>query len=320
MLSYASIVTIHAETRPHPIPDMSALPDALRSFRPMHSFFVGIDSDGCAFDTMELKHKECFIPNTIKHYGLQCASKYARETAEFVNLYSEHRGVNRFPSLVLTFELLEDRPEVARRGVKVPGTAALRRFIDSGKPLGNPALEEEVERTREPDLELALRWSKAVNQDIAAMVRGVTPFPFVRECLEKLSGMADMMCVSGTPVGALTAEWKEHDIARYVRLIVGQELASKKDTLRAAVAAGYDARKVLMVGDAPGDLKAARANGALFYPIVPGDEEASWERLHGEGLERFERGQYAGKYEEALIEAFLEKLPATPPWKLRKTA
>ena len=26
---------------------------------------VGIDSDGCAFDTMEVKHKECFIPNTI---------------------------------------------------------------------------------------------------------------------------------------------------------------------------------------------------------------------------------------------------------------
>ena len=46
---------------------------------------------------MELKHKECFIPNTINYWGLQGVSKYAREAAEFVNLYSKSRGVNRFP-------------------------------------------------------------------------------------------------------------------------------------------------------------------------------------------------------------------------------
>ena len=39
--------------------------------KPQHDFLVGIDSDGCAFDTMELKHKECFIPNIIKFYQLQ---------------------------------------------------------------------------------------------------------------------------------------------------------------------------------------------------------------------------------------------------------
>ena len=61
---------------------------------PTKEFFVGVDSDGCAFDTMELKHKECFIPNTIKYYNLQSVSKYAREAAEFVNLYSKSRGIN----------------------------------------------------------------------------------------------------------------------------------------------------------------------------------------------------------------------------------
>ncbi len=30
----------------------------LREFRKTQEFFVGIDSDGCAFDTMEVKHKE----------------------------------------------------------------------------------------------------------------------------------------------------------------------------------------------------------------------------------------------------------------------
>ncbi len=38
---------------------------------PKHDFLVGIDSDGCAFDTMELKHKECFIPNIINYMELQ---------------------------------------------------------------------------------------------------------------------------------------------------------------------------------------------------------------------------------------------------------
>ena len=25
-----------------------------------HEFFIGFDSDGCVFDSMEVKHKECF--------------------------------------------------------------------------------------------------------------------------------------------------------------------------------------------------------------------------------------------------------------------
>ena len=40
-----------------------------------HDCLVAIDSDGCAFDSMEIKHKECFIPNTIKYWvlaGGQC--------------------------------------------------------------------------------------------------------------------------------------------------------------------------------------------------------------------------------------------------------
>jgi hypothetical protein len=69
-----------------------------------------------------------------------------------------------------------------------------------------------------------------------------------------------------------------------------------------------------MVGDAPGDLKAARDNGALFYPINPGDEEASWERFYNEAMQRFFDGTYAGAYEAALIVEFDRRLPDTPPW------
>src|SRR6478752_10826553 len=88
-------------------------------FTPKHEFLIGIDSDGCAFDTMELKHKECFIPQIINHYGLQGLSKYAREAAEFVNLYSKSRGINRFPALIESLELTRDRAEVRARQLAI---------------------------------------------------------------------------------------------------------------------------------------------------------------------------------------------------------
>jgi len=82
--------------------------------KPKHDFLIAIDSDGCAFDTMEIKHKECFIPNIIKYWNLQPVYKYARVAAEFVNLYSKWRGINRFPALIKVFDLLRDRAEVQK--------------------------------------------------------------------------------------------------------------------------------------------------------------------------------------------------------------
>ncbi|MEI6172064.1 MAG: sugar transferase, partial [bacterium] len=70
-----------------------------------------------------------------------------------------------------------------------------------------------------------------------------------------------------------------------------------------------------MVGDAEGDLKAARANNALFFPVNPGHEEASWKRFYAEAAGRFFAGTYAGQYEEALTEEFMTYLPSVPPWK-----
>ncbi|MCC7475186.1 MAG: HAD family hydrolase [Pirellulales bacterium] len=279
---------------------------------PKHEFLVGIDSDGCVFDSMELKHKECFIPQFINHYDLQGISKYARESAEFVNLYSKSRGANRFQALVEQLEWLAKRPEVKARGAVVPRLRGVIDWMARETKLGNPTLEKAVKETGDPDLAQTYTWSLAVNKAIAEMVRCVPPFPYVRPCLEKFAERADMIVCSQTPNAALEAEWKEHDISKYVSAICGQEIGSKKDSL--ANAKHYPPNQTLMIGDAPGDYKAAAANNCLFFPINPGQEELSWERLHNEGIPRFFEGHFAGDYQKRLIEEFDTFLPERPPW------
>jgi len=288
----------------------------LTDMQPQHTFFIGIDSDGCAFDTMEIKHKECFTPNIIKHWGLQAVSKYAREASEFVNLYSKWRGVNRWPALVKVFDLLMDRAEVIKRGFHVPPTPRVREFaLNKEFPLSNDGLKAYMAAHPDSELEKALAWSEAVNATIADMVYGIPPFPYVRESLEFLQDKADMIVVSQTPTEALCREWAEHHIDRYVRVIAGQEMGTKSQHIAFAAGGKYAADHILMIGDALGDLKAARDNGALFFPINPGREDESWQRFYEEGLHKFLNLEYTRDYEAALIAEFEKTMPETPPWK-----
>ncbi len=197
----------------------------------------------------------------------------------------------------------------------MPELAGVRRWIERETKLANPTLKAEVAATNDPDLALAYEWSEAVNRTVAEVVRAVPPFPFVRESLEKMAGHADAMVVSATPGEALEREWEEHDLRKHVGLIAGQELGSKKEHLAMAAGGRYDRQKTLMIGDAPGDQKAAEANGVLFYPIDPGHEDESWQRFFEEALPRFLAGTYAGDYMAEQVARFEKLLPETPPWK-----
>ncbi|MEE9190838.1 MAG: HAD family hydrolase [Candidatus Neomarinimicrobiota bacterium] len=281
---------------------------------PEHDYLIAIDSDGCVFDTMEIKHKECFIPNIIKSWDLQAISKYVRSAAEYVNLYSKWRGVNRFPALVKVFDLLKEWPEVQKRQVIIPRVSALRDWIKRETKLSNLTLKAEVDRTGDQELKTTLEWSVAVNDSVLEMVHGVPPFPNVRASLSKISDFADIIVCSATPGDALVREWKEHKIDRNVKVIAGQELGSKAEHIKLATAGKYNFQKILMIGDAPGDLIAARANKAKFYPINPGSEEESWREFLSTALERFINGEYNDDYEAQLINNFEQKLPETPPW------
>ncbi len=286
----------------------------MRDFEPTCEYFVGIDSDGCAFDTMEPKQKEVFCPTTIWKWDLMAVSKYAREVWLFVNLYSKTRGCNRFLALQYAMDFIRERPEVRRRGVAVPDMAELKAWIGRETKLGNPALEAEVEATGNAELARCLDWSATINETVAKVVKGIPPFPGVPESLELLSGKADMMVVSATPCEALEREWKEHGIADHMAVIAGQELGKKSEHLALTAGGKYPPEKILMIGDAPGDMKAAKANDAMFFPVNPGHEEESWERFYQEAGPKFLAGEYTAAYEAELIAEFDKLLPETPPW------
>lgn len=287
----------------------------LRDRPAKHPFFVGIDSDGCAFDAMDIKHKQCFGPAFIEHFALQPVEAAARDVWAFVNLYSATRGTNRFAAIPLALDLLKTHPDVVERGFAVPAAADLRDWLARESRLGAPALEAELQRRPSPELAAALAWHRDVNARIAALARDIPPFPHVRDCLERMRGRADLMIVSQASQDAIQREWAGHDLLRFMDAAAGQEFGSKREQLRHACGGKYDPGRVLMIGDAPGDRDAALGNGVRFYPIIPGDEAASWQRLRDDALPRFFADRFDPGYQDALLAEFARALPAHPPWR-----
>jgi phosphoglycolate phosphatase-like HAD superfamily hydrolase len=279
-----------------------------------HATFVGIDSDGCVFDSMVIKQCNHFHPQIIKFWGLEKIEKELREAAEFVNLYSIWRGSNRYPALLKVFELLEERDDVRESGVELPDLTSFRAYVESGVSLGIPSLEAEVDRSGDAELSLLLDWSIAVNEDIDCNMEEIPPFKNCVKALKMIAENSDAIVVSQTPEDALVKEWALHGIDGYVGVIAGQELGSKAKHLELAAVGKYAPEKIMLIGDAPGDRRAAAEVGVCFFPIVPGHEDESWQLFCDEAYAKFLAGEYAGEYEQALIADFEGCLPDTPPW------
>lgn len=291
--------------------------DILLNWKPTKEYLVCVDSDGCVFDNMELKHKECFCPATVNVWGLQSVSRYARESAEFVNLYSKTRGTNRFPAVIRTLELLGQRKEAIERGYVCPDLTPLKKWTEETNSLSAVGIKEYAAAhggDMDPILATAARWSAEVDENIERIVHGVAPLPGVKEAFAQIAEFADIVIVSATPHEALIREWGSQGLLEHISVVAGQELGSKKVCIQKAMTGKYDPSKVLMVGDAPGDHAAANANGVLFYPIIPGQEVESWKLLRSEAVEKFHDGTYAGAYMESRIEAFDSVLKEDPDW------
>lgn len=264
-------------------------------FERKKEFLLCVDSDGCAMDTMDVKHEKAFCPELIRTFGLQAHADYITPLWMKLNLFSHTRGINRFKGMLMTFENL------AQKGVKIEGLDEIRTWVNTAEQLSNPNLERTIAATGSEALARVLAWSRAVNEAIALLPQDDKPFPGVLAGLAEAALVADIAVVSSANSGAIEAEWTRHGLAAHVGVMLGQEAGTKAACIEKLKTFGYLDTHVLMVGDALGDLDAAQKNGVLFYPILVGREEASWQRLAEEALPKLLHGNYEGEYQAQLI-------------------
>ena len=276
---------------------MSALDD----FKKSKSFCVCVDSDGCAMDTMNIKHIRCFGPCMVDEWGLDQWREPILNRWNVINLYSGTRGINRFKGLAMALG------EINAQYTPIAGIEALTDWADNAPELSNDAIKKELDR--DPIFQKALNWSIAVNKSITELPQEeVRPFDHVREALAAAHKLADVVVVSSANPEAVREEWKRFGLIDDVDLLCTQEMGSKAYCISRLCEKGYGNDHILMCGDAPGDDAAAAQNGVLYYPILVSHENESWQLFLDEALDRFVKGGYAGEYQAARRAAFNHNL------------
>ena len=268
---------------------------ALEDYKRVRSLAVCVDSDGCAMDTMNIKHIRCFGPCMVAEWGLEAWQDAILRRWNVINLYSGTRGINRFKGLAMALK------EIDRQYTPIDGVEVLCAWAESAPELSNDAVEKQAEQ--HPVFRKALAWSRAVNASIEKLPQEeIKPFEGVAEALKAAHAQADVVVVSSANPEAVRAEWKRFELLEHVDLLCTQEMGSKAYCISMLKKKGYDA--ILMCGDAPGDDAAAAENDVLYYPILVNREDESWKRFLEEGLPHFLRGEFAGPYQQSLRDEF----------------
>lgn len=277
--------------------------DLFAAYEKKKEYLICVDSDGCAMDTMEIKHRRCFGPCMVEEWGLEnwCTEILTRWNE--INLYSMTRGINRFQGLSRMLQ------EVRETYCPIEDLDALTAWVQTSPELSNPALERAVQENSSICLQKALHWSQAVNRSIERLAQEEKrPFEGVRQALAYAHRYADIAVLSSENLGAILDEWDFYGLLEHTDMVLAQDAGSKAACIEKLMKKGYVSSRVLMCGDAPGALEAARRNGVLFFPILVRHETESWAEFSAMGLSKLVNGTYAGEYQQEKIEQFIGNL------------
>ena len=289
----------------------------LKNHNPRNEYFVGIDSDGTVFNSMELKHKDCFIGSLIRIFDLAPITHEIHVVWNYVNIFSINRGTNRFKALLLTFNYLREMDIRKSLNVTIPNLKILKKWIDTTEQLSNDSLLKfsmEFTSDEKFELETVIKWSEDVNRMVRITAINLPPMKGALEAIGLLKNNVDLVVVSNTPLETLNREWSENNINNNVLYIGGQETGTKTQMLKAVAENKYDKNKILIIGDSPSDLQAAQNINALFFPILPLQEEISWNEFNNVGYEYFINNSYIGEYQNNQKQKFQSILNLPPPW------
>ena len=275
----------------------------LTDYRKQKDFLVCVDSDGCAMDTMNIKHFRCFGPCMVAEWGLEPWREAILERWNEINLYTMTRGINRFKGLAKALR------EIQETYCEIEELETLEQWVEETPELSNEALRNKIAEADSVCLRKALSWSCSVNQSVEELDEAEKqPFPGVKEALKEAYQIADVAVVSSANPEAVMKEWETHGLLDYTDVVLAQDSGSKSYCISRLLKRGYAPEKVLMCGDAPGDLEAAKQNGVCFYPILADREAESWEEFRETGLKHLLEQTYSGPYQREKTEQFLMRL------------
>lgn len=277
----------------------------LSEFKKTKDFLVCVDSDGCAMDTMDIKHIRCFGPCMVDVWSLQKYEKEILSRWNEINLYTLTRGINRFKGLSMALA------EISEQYQAIDGIADLIFWSENADELSNDALKKEIENHPEKEIfKLALKWSEMVNNSIKRLPESeIKPFPLVKDALKLAHEKADIAIVSSANLGAVLDEWEKHSLLEHTDIVLTQNVGSKAFCISELLKKGYKKENVLMCGDAPGDLKAAETNDVFYYPILVKNEKESWQDFINQGFLHLLSGSYK-EYETVKKRDFYKNLGA----------
>ena len=276
----------------------------LEQYVKQKDYLICVDSDGCAMDTMDIKHIRCFGPCMVDEWELTQWKDAILKRWNDINLYTMTRGINRFKGLVMALKEINDTYK------KIEGIEVLDQWVETSNELSNPALKRAIEVNDNICLKKALSWSEKVN---ASINNDLTfdekkPFEGVKEALSYAHQYADIAIVSSANLQAVEEEWELYGLLEYVDILLAQNVGSKAFCIQELLKKGYSLDKTMMTGDAVGDYEAAKKNGVFYYPIRVRHEKESWEEFRAEAVSRLTSGTYAGEYQQKQITAFMDNL------------
>lgn len=275
----------------------------LSEYKKKKDFLICVDSDGCAMDTMDIKHIRCFGPCMVTEWGLEEWKEEILKRWNEINLYTMTRGINRYKGLSMALS------EINEKYTAIEDLDSLTQWAENSPELSNGALEKTLEEKDSVCLRKALSWSKAVNASINRLDDSEKlPFEGVKEGLAYAHDKVDVAIVSSANPDAVLEEWERYGLLPHTDIVLAQDAGSKAFCIGELLKAGYDKDHVLMCGDAPGDLDAAQKNGVFYYPILVRREKESWEEFQEKAVTKLLEGSYGGDYQQAKIEAFLDNL------------
>lgn len=253
----------------------------LKEFTKNKKYLLCVDSDGCAMDTMNIKHFSCFGPCFADIYAIKENRQQVLDRWNTINLFEITRGINRFMGFATILkELYPDDKDVDEFNV----------WAHSAKELSEQAVLKAYESNGSDVFRKAYEWSREVNKAIVALPDDVkNAFVGVKEALICAKDNFDIAIVSSANYAAVVEEWERCGLLQHTDVITTQTDGSKAHCIAELLNKGYDKQNVIMCGDAEGDLKASETNGVMFYPILVNKEQQCWNDLP-QFLDRFVKG------------------------------